>query len=176
MNTQQILKKLPSRAVIILQGVPGAGKSTFVEALSAYLGNPMTDDVQVCSADHFFVDAETDNYNFNRHLLGQAHAACFENFQYWTAKRGDKRPLYIVVDNTNTTQKKIKRYIDEANANHWDIVTITFDVDPEVAAARNIHGVPLETIKKMDERLKDCKLPAGTMRLFLDWRGNVNCN
>ena len=168
MNTKQILEKLPSRAVIILQGVPGAGKSTFVDALADYLGNPVTEDVQVCSADHYFVDEKTGDYIFNRHLLGQAHAACFENFQYFVSKKGSKRPLYVVVDNTNTTEKEIKKYVDEANKHGWDIVTITFNVDAEIAAKRNIHRVPLGKVKEMDERIKDCKLPKGTMRLFLE--------
>ena len=168
MNTEQILNKLPSRAVIILQGVPGAGKSTFVNALADYLGNPMTEDVQVCSADHFFIDEKTGDYHFNKHLLGQAHAACFENFQYFVAKKGDKRPLYLVVDNTNTTLKEMQRYVDAATEYGWDTVTITFNVDAEVAAKRNIHGVPLEKVKEMDERIKDCKLPKVTMRLFME--------
>jgi predicted kinase len=159
MTKQQILKALPRRAVIILQGIPGAGKSTFVENLADFMGNPMTEDVQVCSADHFFVDEKTGDYVFNKHLIGQAHAACFENFQYWVNKRGSKRPLYVVVDNTNTTMKEISRYITEAKKNNWDVYVITFHVNPETAATRNIHGVPKEHIYKMLERLKSIPVP-----------------
>jgi predicted kinase len=167
MNTEQVLKKLPSRAVIILQGVPGSGKSTFCDKLADFVGNPVTEDVQVCSADHFFVNKNGD-YVFNKHLLGQAHAQCFYDFQYWVAKTGSKRPLYIVIDNTNTTHKEIIKYVDEANSYGWDTVTITFNIDVEKAAKRNIHGVPLERVKEMRARIDDCKLPPVTMRLFLE--------
>jgi predicted kinase len=154
MTKQQIFNSLPSRAVIILRGIPGAGKSTFVDSLAEHLGNPMTQDVQACSADDFFVEAETGNYVFNKHLIGQAHSQCFEDFKYWAAKRGSKRPLYVVVDNTNTTMKEMQRYIEDAYKNDWDIVIVTIHVDPEKAVERNIHGVPKDKIYQMLERLR----------------------
>jgi predicted kinase len=159
MTKEQIFQSLPRRAVIILQGIPGAGKSTFVDNLADFVGNPMTEDVQACSADDFFIEEATGDYVFNKHLIGQAHAACFENFQYWVNKRGSKRPRYVVVDNTNTTMKEMERYINEAKKNDWDVYVISLHVDPEVAAARNIHGVPKDHVYKMLERIKSIPMP-----------------
>ena len=168
MTKKEIFNKLPSRAVIILRGIPGSGKSTFVDNFADYLGNPMTDDVQVCSADHFWVNEQTGKYEFNIHFLGTAHHFCFENFEYYTGLTGKKKPLYVVVDNTNVSVKEMNKYIKRAKETEWDIVTITFKIDPEVAFKRNIHNVPKNTVFNMYQKLINCQLPNDIINLELD--------
>lgn len=156
-TTDEVLSKLPHRAVILLRGCPGAGKTHFVDLLEKDLGSPYAP-FEVVSADHYFVEEETGDYVFNKHLLGQAHAACYENFEYFTSLHGDKRPLYVVVDNTNTTMKEMEKYIDRANETGWDVIAVTFLTNPHVAAARNIHGVPKEKVIEMYNRMVKTEL------------------
>ena len=157
-TTEEVLFKLPHRAVILLRGCPGAGKSYFVDLLEKYLGSPYAP-FEVVSADHYFVEKETGDYVFNKHLLGQAHAACYENFEYFTSLHGDKRPLYIIVDNTNTTMKEMEQYINRAKEMDLDVIAVTLLTNPFVAAARNIHGVPQDKVIEMYNRLIKTELP-----------------
>lgn len=154
----QLLEALPHRAVIILRGCPGAGKSTFITNLEEYLGSPYAP-FEVVSADHYFVDEETGNYVFNSHLLNQAHAACRENFEYFTNLHGQRKPLYVVVDNTNTTMKEMHYYIKQAEETGWDTIVVTFLTPPALAAKRNIHGVPKEKVLEMYDRLIKTEIP-----------------
>lgn len=154
----QLLNLLPSRAVIILRGCPGAGKTTFIANLEKYLGSPFAP-FEVVSADHFFVEEKTGNYVFNSHLLGQAHAACKDNFEYFTNMHGKRRPLYVVVDNTNTTMKEMQPYIAQAEKTGWDVIIVTFLTPAALAAKRNIHGVPKEKVLEMSDRVVKTEIP-----------------
>lgn len=167
MTNKEVLNKLNSRAVLILRGLPGAGKTSFIDILEQHLNSPDPNALAVVSADHFFVDEKTGNYVFNKHLLGQAHASCRENFEYFVQKRGSKRPLYLVVDNTNLTNKEVKWYVSEANKNQWDVIFVTFEVDPEVSFKRNIHKVPQKTIESMSKKMKNFKLPKNCLHFIV---------
>lgn len=136
--------------VIILRGIPGAGKSTWIE-------KNIRIDHRVVSADHHFVDPETGGYKFDPTQLGVAHARCLRKFvqhledlpQSWT----------VVVDNTNTTAVEISPYYALAEAFRCDVEIVTLHCDPDVAARRNVHGVPGSTVYPMDRRLRAEVLP-----------------
>jgi predicted kinase len=59
----------------------------------------------------------------------------------------------IVVDNTNTTVAEMAPYMAVAAAYGHDTKVVTIDCDPEVAAARNVHGVPVQTVKAQHDRI-----------------------
>lgn len=159
MTKQEVLEKLPHRAVIILQGIPGAGKSTFVEELAQYVGNPMTEDVQVVSNDHFWINEKTGAYEYNPHFHDEAVFFCKENFNYFINLPLDKRPLYLVVDNTHTNWAAMKHYVETAQKEGWDVVIITLKVSVETSIKRNIHNVPVETIKSMAKKINNFQTP-----------------
>ena len=122
---------------IILRGLPGSGKSSLAQEL----------DLQIVSADRYFWTKE--GYKFDAALLSRAHQACFDEFVAYLC---DGRS--VLVDNTNITKKEYQRYLDYARKhNHTiQIITVETDLTDEQLAARNVHGVPAETIKRMRER------------------------
>lgn len=127
--------------VTILRGVSGAGKSTYTQR-----NHP---DALVCSADHFFGHGE--DYKFDPKKIGQAHEFCFKTFK--TAVNAQTPS--IVVDNTNTQKWEFERYVKYAQDNGYTVNVVRLKVDPKVAAARNVHGVPFETVMRMQNRFQD---------------------
>ena len=130
------------RDVKIMQGVSGAGKSTFVRSYLARDGR-----TSVCSADDFFGP----EYKFDPRKLPQAHQACLRTFI--DDLRNQPSGL-IVVDNTNTTVAEVAPYYAAAEAYGWEpeIVYLHCE-DIEVAIARNVHKVPEQAIRAMADRL-----------------------
>lgn len=129
-----------TKRVVVMQGVPGSGKSTYVR--SAFPG------ARVCSADHFFV-GDDGVYRFDRTKLPQAHAECLRNFVE-ALQRGE--PL-VVVDNTTTTLVEAAPYMALAPAYGYSAEIHRLDVDLVTAAARNVHDVPADTIRALGARL-----------------------
>lgn len=128
-----------NRTVIILCGLPGSGKSTYVESLTG---------AEVVSSDHYFIRDGV--YVFDSSRLGAAHASCLKKFVNHVQLL---KPL-VVVDNTNTTALEMAPYISLAHAYGYDVQIHYVACDVEIAIARNIHKVPADIIRKMSENLK----------------------
>ena len=124
--------------VIVLRGISGAGKSSFIKTLK---------DPLVFSADHFFID-ELGNYIFDKEKLGQAHATCLRNFVN-AIKDPYNREKTLVVDNTNLLISDMAPYCGLAHAFWHELKIINLICDPEEAIQRNVHKVPPAVIKGM---------------------------
>jgi hypothetical protein len=124
--------------VIILRGIPGAGKSTF------------TRNRKKVSADSFF--EKDGEYRFDPSLLPHAHGKCLRDFIGLCQSADDDQ---LIVDNTNISIVEIAPYAATALAYGHDLKIMTLDCDPEIAAARNIHGVPRKTVLSMHKRMMD---------------------
>jgi predicted kinase len=131
------------KRIVILRGIPGAGKSTYTQKHFP--------DAIVCSADNFFVNKQTGEYKFKPELIGHAHNACRRKFEQAIKT---KEPL-IVVDCTNTMLKEFQPYIQLAQANDYEVEVVRLQVSPETSATRNLHGVPLKNILKIQQRFAD---------------------
>lgn len=137
--------------VIILSGISGAGKSTYIKK-----NHP---NAIVCSADDFFmIDGE---YRFDPTKLGQAHATCFRKYlnQLSFATGYSPHSEDIVVDNTNTTAMEISPYVLAAEAYGVEYEIVTLVVDPSIATKRNVHKVPEKTVFAMAKKLAGRILP-----------------
>lgn len=145
----------------IMRGLPGSGKSHFgTKVLPRTL--PIGNSFAVCSADHFFI-GEDGVYRFDPKKLAEAHKQCRQAFL--EAVQNGKE--LIIVDNTNTLPTEIAFYYDLATLFTNDVKILTV-VPPatlkekawlEQCQQKNQHGVPMQSIKTMCQRMQKHKLP-----------------
>ena len=134
-----------TKEVIIMRGLPGSGKSTYVKE--------NFDDAVVCSADTFFLDRE-DNYVFVPHKISEAHQDCWGHFIRSLFDKEER----IVVDNTNMCKWEYANYIRLAEEMGYrvQIICMASGLHDETTVAelvlRNTHGVGGEAIARMKDR------------------------
>ena len=133
---------MSKKTVIIMRGQSGAGKSTWIK-------KNLPSDVTVCSADSYF--SRSGEYKFNPKLLGRAHGSCKEKF---TDALIDGDEL-IVVDNTNTKRSEMEFYVRNARGYGYKVRFVRLDTPVDVAAQRNVHGVPHASVQAMKDRMQD---------------------
>lgn len=131
------------KTVILMVGCSGSGKSTKAQEYASE--HPGT---AVVSADNYFM--RDGNYEFVASLLHKAHAFCFEEFMKALASDSVQT---VIVDNTNTRHRERETYIKAAKSLGHSTYLWVLDVDEKVAAERNIHAVPLETINRQAHRI-----------------------
>jgi len=130
------------KRVYILRGVPGSGKSTYIEKISKSLDDQFPMDIQVCSADHFFESCDCDiehmrlanytDYKEMKKIIREQHnRECIrpKTYKFDFNKLGaahqacqDKyikllespESAIIFVDNTNLSVKELKFYVGHA--------------------------------------------------------------
>lgn len=132
-----------SKTVVIMRGIPGSGKSTFIK-------NKYPTAV-VCSADNFYMK-EVDGvmtYCYDTTKTSEAHSWNFGEF----VKALKSRAPVIVVDCTNIKPGSYQHYVRIATSFKYDVVVNEILVKTEEQLAlcvkRNVHNVPAEIIKKM---------------------------
>jgi len=133
------------RTLIIMRGLPGSGKSTYVKENFP--------DAVVCSADSFFLN-EDGEYIFVNWKLQQAHQHCFRKFI--DAVTSDAET--IVIDNTNICRWEYENYVFMAEKFGYRIRKIRMNFaesDIPLFGKRNVHGVPEFKINQMFERFED---------------------
>lgn len=134
--------------VIIPRGGSGAGKSTWIKK------NAPTADI--FSADNFFLNYDTEKYEFDYRRIGEAHLWCFSMFMEFCQKsqyRDDGEKEIAVVDNTNTAIAEFAPYAQVALAFGHDLRIVTFAYDPVAAFKRNTHETPLVKCMEQHARL-----------------------
>lgn len=135
--------------VYIMRGLPGAGKSTFIKTL--------TGKIDICSADDFHM--KNGVYSFDPKNIAAAHNQCLTDF-LTGLEIYENQFDYTVIDNTNTSAWEIAPYYRLAEIFKQEVKIIRIHCDFETASARNIHGVPLEIIWRMNQNILTERLPA----------------
>ena len=178
------------KKVIILRGISGSGKSSFIKGLY----NP-----KIVSADEFFLEpapnfdyglvedglidpphpvvrksaSEVYFYVFKPALIGQAHAWCFGEFINALHSGAET----VVVDNTNIHVWEFENYIHLAGVMDYEVEVKTFKPvtleEVRLCAERNSHNVPADVIMKMAFEFEDGFLFALTYGLDVDWVKNL---
>jgi predicted kinase len=130
MNTNQNL--------ILLRGLPGAGKSSFAELISENKCYP------IFSVDDYFTD-ENGIYTFEFSKNHLAYAACLNN----TEKALKQGILKVIVHNTFTMEWEMQPYFKLAEKYLCRVYVMTVE---NYHGQYNLHEVNEEQIKKMAEK------------------------
>ena len=133
------------RTLIIIRGLPGAGKSSFAHFLWA--------SGIIFEADKYFYD-EYNNYNFDASKLHAAHEWCqlkVENAMLTNKGTNGKYYPEVIVSNTSTTEKELKPYLDLAAKYDYKVVSLIVE---NRHGNENKHGVPDDKIEQMRNRFE----------------------
>jgi predicted kinase len=133
------MKNNGDKLVVIMRGISGAGKSTWLE--NNY------PEALTCSADDYFTDE-----GYNPAKIEVAHRNCFAKF---LMALSEGKPL-IAVDNTNIKLWEVSPYYLAAKTFGYKVMVITVVCDSQTAAARNVHHVP----QAVNEKYKHCFEPS----------------
>ena len=131
---------METKNLILLRGVPGSGKTTF--------GHLIADtNYDVLSADDYFVNSQTGEYEFDGSQLKEAHINCQIRAEA-RMSRGDRK---VIVANTFTREWEMKAYYDLAERYGYRVYSIIVE---NRHGGVNEYGAPEEAIKRMRDRFE----------------------
>lgn len=133
------------RKAYIMRGLPGSGKTTYAWKCFSH--------ACILSADDYFMDNGV--YKFVPQFIGKAHESCFRRF-ISIVQRGISD---VVVDNTNISAWEMAPYIMGASAFGYSPSIVELKASAELALARNVHEVPEDVIRSMQDRLENEVIP-----------------
>ena len=126
---------MSNKTLILLRGLPGAGKTTFGLSIDAF----------TVSADDYF-----DIYHkgkFKPHKIGAAHGWCRDLVE----ARMQSGWTLITVANTFTQEWEMKPYIDMAEGYGYNVHSLIVE---NRHGSSSVHDVPEETIERMRHRFE----------------------
>jgi len=126
---------LPPFSLILLRGLPGAGKSTLARLLAE-------NKWPILSIDDFFTDPVTSVYTFRYEQNHLAYRKCEQDTDQEMADGKEK----VFVDNTFTMSWEMEPYFKLAKKHHYAIYVLTVE---NYHGSSNIHGIPEESLQKM---------------------------
>ena len=129
-----------SNSLILLRGLPGAGKSTLAKTLSE-------NKWPVFSVDDYFTHPETGDYYFEFDKNHLAYKECLAKTQLAMQNRIEK----IFVANTFTLDWELEPYLKLASECRYQLFVITVEKRHN---GTNIHNVSEEQLKKMADKYK----------------------
>lgn len=135
-----------NNTMVILRGLSGSGKSKLAEIIKEENNNTV-----IVSADNYFFN-EAGEYKYDSQKLDDAH-----QFSYRTAKMCIRNLCKtIVIDNTNSTLKEYKNYIQLGESNDYKIIILEIEcsnkTDAIIMGKRNTHHKNIKATLSMYSR------------------------
>ena len=121
------------KTLLILRGLPGAGKSTLASALGGI----------VCTAD----DYHELNGGFSISNLKKSHAWCLDKAR----NAMESGEALVIVANTSTGAWEFSGYIAEAAKNGYMVHTVIVE---NRHGSKSVHGVPSSKVAEMRQRFE----------------------
>ena len=140
------------KTLIILRGLPGAGKSTLTKKLESDHG---VEAVVCCADDYFYYGKEKipENYNWDGEKLFAAHKSSLQKCED-AIEEGKE---LIISDNTNIHLRDLKPYAEMAKESGYKIeVHSIVGMSAEESAKFNTHNVPLDVCVKILKKYNPC--------------------
>jgi predicted kinase len=134
------------KVLYIVRGIPGSGKSTFAKRL-------VGEDFLVCEADKYFIDKETEEYNFDSTKIKEAHKFCQDTVESYMKDSLANDQFYreIAVSNTFTQEWEMRPYFELAKNYGYKVFSVVVE---NRHGGTNQHEVPEEVLTKMRERFE----------------------
>ena len=128
------------KELILLRGLPGAGKSTLAKMLVG--------DKDYChkEADMYFIDRDG-NYKFNPSEIKDAHAWCQEQVEFYMNLEHSP----VVISNTFTQEWEMKPYYELAAKYGYRVHSLIVE---NRHGNKSVHGVPDATLGNMLNRFE----------------------
>ena len=131
------------RDLILLRGLPGAGKTTLANSI---LLVKYTTESDVLSADDFFM-GENGHYEFDSSKLKDAHNYC----QFRCSEKMRQGAQRIVIANTFTQEWEMEPYFKMANVYGYRVHTVIVE---NRHGGENVHNVPEDKLQQMKDRFQ----------------------
>lgn len=131
---------MKTKDLILIRGVSGSGKTTFGHLLAGM-------NYDVLSADDYFINSQTGEYEFDGSQLKEAHINCQIRAEA-RMSRGDSK---VIVANTFTREWEMAEYFLLAHEYDYRVYSIIVE---NRHGGVNEHGVPEESIEKMKDRFE----------------------
>lgn len=138
------------KRLVILRGLPGAGKSTLAQMIAD----------EIFEADQFFYD-EDDVYQFDFDRLEEAHADCFARFQIAV----DRECSSIAVSNTSSLEWEFEKYRKYAQEHGYLVFSLIVE---NRHGGESIHDVPPDAMEDIRERFEVQLKPISGMERYED--------
>lgn len=127
-------------SLIILRGLPGAGKTTLAKVLSE-------NKWPVFSIDSYFTDPVTNDYNFEFDKNHLAYKNCEEQTRLAMLNKTEK----IFIDNVFSLGWEMEPYFKLAATNNYSVFITTVE---NYHGHKNTHDITEEQIQKMAAKYK----------------------
>jgi predicted kinase len=128
------------RELILLRGLPGAGKTTLAGVLSEQGKYP------TCSVDDYFTDTNGE-YDFRFQENHLAYKLCEEN----SRKAMEAGVEKIIVHNTFTMDWEMEPYTKLASEFGYRLHVVTVE---NYHGSENVHAIPAEHVEKMRSKYR----------------------
>ncbi|GGI84229.1 hypothetical protein GCM10007978_22430 [Shewanella hanedai] len=158
-SSTEVLDKaqMSPRLAIIMRGLPGSGKSHWVEEFVA--SQPIEIRSRVFGSGYFSTDNyfyRNGQYQFDARRLSEYHQ---KNLAGFIQALSEREPL-VICDNTNLAKWESIAYETAARSHGYQVrlVLIGSPESPDhqaLCAKRNRHGVPLAQIERMANQFED---------------------